>query len=90
MSTVHVALTELVKNAYDADASTVLVKIDPQEDEGPRIVVEDNGTGMRLQQVHDFWMKIGTTNKVAAPTSGCGFANGRPRRCASHGCGARP
>jgi signal transduction histidine kinase len=69
VSTVHVALTELVKNAYDADASVVVVKVVPQGDKGPRILVEDDGTGMSLQQVRDYWMKIGTTNKIESPSS---------------------
>lgn len=69
VSTVHVALTELVKNAYDADASHVSVKVTPENDNGPRIVVADDGSGMSLQQVRDYWMKIGTTNKIDSPTS---------------------
>lgn len=69
VSTVHVALTELIKNSYDADATKVSVKITPKGDKGPRIIIEDDGTGMNLQQVRDYWMKIGTTNKVDIPVS---------------------
>jgi len=69
VSTVHVALTELVKNAYDADATQVTVRILPEGSLGPRVIVEDNGVGMTLEQVRDFWMKIGTSNKVQAPTT---------------------
>lgn len=76
VSTVHVALTELVKNAYDADASTVKVHVDPQPSGGPRIVIEDDGVGMTPDQVSNFWMRIGTTNKEADPFS---VRYGRPR-----------
>lgn len=69
VSTVHVALTELVKNAYDADASFVSINILPEKQRGSRVVIEDNGTGMTIDQVRAFWMKIGTTNKVDQPKS---------------------
>jgi signal transduction histidine kinase len=69
VSTVHVALTELVKNAYDADATAVTVRIEPQSTGGPRIAIQDDGIGMRLREVRDYWMKIGTTNKVDEPRS---------------------
>lgn len=69
VSTVHVALAELVKNSYDADAAKVLVSITPEEDGGPTIVIEDNGSGMTPDDVADFWMRIGTTNKEGAPVS---------------------
>jgi signal transduction histidine kinase len=69
VSTVHVALTELVKNAYDADATEVTVKITPEDGKAPRVRVEDNGVGMTLDEVRDFWMKIGTSNKVSTPFS---------------------
>ena len=76
VSTVHVALAELVKNAYDADASAVRVSITPHATGGPTIVIEDNGTGMTPTEVEDFWMRIGTTNKEHSPTS---RLYGRPR-----------
>ena len=76
VSTVHVALAELVKNAYDADATEVRVSIVPGPTGGPKIVVEDNGTGMTPKEVADFWMRIGTTNKEDQPTSN---RFGRPR-----------
>lgn len=69
VTTVHVALAELVKNAYDADADSVLVKILPEVGRAARVIVRDNGTGMTREQVRTFWMKIGTVNKAALPTS---------------------
>jgi len=49
VETAHIALVELVKNAYDADATEVTVKIIPREDSGPEIQVIDNGQGMTLK-----------------------------------------
>jgi signal transduction histidine kinase len=69
VSTVHVALAELVKNAYDADATVVDVRIMPEPGGAPRVIVKDDGTGMSLDDVQRFWMKIGTPNKVLQPLS---------------------
>ncbi|WPG38512.1 sensor histidine kinase [Variovorax sp. EBFNA2] len=69
VSTVHVALSELVKNSYDADASYVSVGIEPQELGAPTITVEDDGAGMTLDEVKKYWMKIGTSNKKTNPVS---------------------
>lgn len=70
VSTVHVALAELVKNSYDADATIVHVTIEPDPTGAPRVTVRDDGVGMSLEDVRRFWMKIGTSNKLAAPVSG--------------------
>jgi signal transduction histidine kinase/anti-sigma regulatory factor (Ser/Thr protein kinase) len=65
VSTVHVALAELVKNAYDADAAELLITITPDAaGRGPRITVTDDGHGMTREDVERYWMKIGTPNKV--------------------------
>src|SRR6218665_422728 len=69
VATVHVAVSELIKNAYDADADLVKVFISPGERGGPSIVIEDNGTGMTPDEVTNFWMRIGTTHKEDHPTS---------------------
>jgi signal transduction histidine kinase len=62
------ALAELVKNAYDADALNVT--IDYMEDsEGPCLVVEDDGNGMTLEELEQGWMRIGTSHKVIQPLS---------------------
>lgn len=68
VSSVHVALSELVKNAYDADAKLVKLSIQP-EGTSTRIVIEDDGIGMTLDEVKSYWMRIGTTNKVEQPIS---------------------
>jgi len=56
----HIALAELVKNSYDADASQVMIEFLPDED---RIEVCDDGHGMNLDDFENFWMRIGTPHK---------------------------
>jgi signal transduction histidine kinase len=58
----HIALSELVKNSYDADATEVTISI-YKEEGGMRYVIEDNGCGMTLEEVEKYWMKIGTPHK---------------------------
>jgi signal transduction histidine kinase len=62
------ALAELVKNAYDADASNVTIDY-LEDDEGPCIVVEDDGNGMSLEELEQSWMRIGTSQKLTQPFS---------------------
>ena len=54
----HIALAELVKNAYDADATRCEVEVGEDE-----IVVVDNGNGMTEREFLDHWMTIGTRHK---------------------------
>ncbi len=54
-----IALGELVKNAFDADAS--ICKIEFGKDQ---IVISDDGTGMAEHDFKDYWMRLGTTHKV--------------------------
>ena len=56
----HIALAELIKNSYDADATQVTIKFSPSED---CIEVSDNGHGMTFEEFRGFWMRIGTTHK---------------------------
>lgn len=63
VESVHVALLELIKNAYDADATEVTVEVTPAGDKY-RIVVSDNGEGMSFDDVQNYWMRIATTHKA--------------------------
>jgi hypothetical protein len=60
----HVALAELVKNAYDADATKVRITI-----ERDFIEVVDNGDGMTKTDFKKFWMRVGTTHKQDLPVT---------------------
>lgn len=56
------ALAELVKNSFDADASVVSIAYSG-ESGSQELVVEDDGDGMTLDQLRDGWMHIGTAEK---------------------------
>jgi signal transduction histidine kinase len=64
VETVHLALAELIKNSYDADATMVEVKFTPNENGNDEIHIIDNGIGMNFQEVKKYWMRIATTAKV--------------------------
>ncbi len=56
-----VALVELVKNSYDADATRVVVRFtEPLEVGQGRIEVIDNGHGMSLETIQTTWMEPAT------------------------------
>ena len=59
-----VALSELVKNAYDADATAVTIELRDVLSPGGSITIEDNGSGMPFEIVKNQWMRIATTSKV--------------------------
>ncbi len=58
----EIAVVELVKNAYDADAESVEVKLNKD-----RIEVSDNGEGMDREAIEDGWLTIGTVKKRLTP-----------------------
>ena len=60
----YIALAELVKNAYDADANHCEITISRNE-----IEVWDDGHGMTFDEFRAYWMRIGTTNKVEQAVS---------------------
>ena len=59
-----IALGELTKNSYDADASTCRIEFGKDQ-----IVITDNGTGMSENDFLKYWMRLGTTHKVDEGTS---------------------
>ncbi|RZK06536.1 MAG: ATP-binding protein, partial [Flavobacterium sp.] len=59
-----IALTELVKNAYDADASYCKVHMNHVEDKQVgEIIIEDDGWGMDLDIIRNAWLEPGSDNK---------------------------
>ncbi|MET4789566.1 signal transduction histidine kinase [Bradyrhizobium japonicum] len=59
------AVIELVKNAYDADATFVSIKFRPPLELGKgRIIIVDDGIGMTLSDIQDKWMEPATTSKL--------------------------
>ena len=66
------ALFELIKNGYDADASSVTVTFENfSADLGSngRIIVEDDGIGMSEDEIEKKWLVIGTDTKEREPYS---------------------
>jgi signal transduction histidine kinase len=63
VETVHLAVSELIKNAYDADASMALVQFTQDENGCDEIHITDDGVGMNFLEVKKYWMRIATTNK---------------------------
>ena len=55
----EVALLELVKNAYDADATRCEIRVEGND----AIQIVDDGVGMTLEDFTRGWMRIGTSSK---------------------------
>jgi hypothetical protein len=59
-SSTPAALTELVANAWDADATEVHIKIDK---ENQKIIIEDDGHGMSAIAIHKKFLNVGYTRR---------------------------
>lgn len=57
------AIFELVKNAYDADAENVKITMTDIGQDTQTLIIEDNGHGMALDTLKDVWLTIGTDFK---------------------------
>lgn len=63
------AVSELVKNAYDADATTVELNFIDTEHEGGELWIVDNGSGMNREQLIKGFMRLSSPDKVYNPIS---------------------
>ena len=63
------ALAELVKNAYDADATAVEIVFEDAESSGGRVEISDNGMGMTRDALVEGFMRLSSTIKVSEPVS---------------------
>ncbi len=69
----QIALAELIKNSYDADADRVCVHFEDfcadlskpvvKNQENSKIIIEDDGEGMSLEVIEKCWMNPATPNK---------------------------
>ena len=59
----RLAVFELVKNAYDADANAVVVRLDLNSTAGPAITVSDDGQGMTLDLIRSVWLVPGDDHR---------------------------
>lgn len=70
-----IALVELIKNSYDADAGSVEVcfenfKENMSADENSSIVIKDDGYGMTPRDIKDSWMNPATPRKYIEKKKG--------------------
>ncbi len=63
-SSTPAALTELVANAWDADANEVHITIDPT---GKSIVIEDDGHGMNALSIKSKFLNVGYSRRRQSP-----------------------
>lgn len=65
----HIALAELIKNSFDADATVAEVTVSADE-----IEIIDDGHGMDFEAFESYWMRIGSPHKGAKRVSPGGRA----------------
>lgn len=63
------AVAELVKNAYDADATTVAIHFNNTDNFNGQVIIDDNGLGMDREQLKKGFMTISSTDKIHNPKS---------------------
>lgn len=63
------AVSELIKNAYDADATEVKVEFIDSDEVGGTLIISDNGLGMSEEQLINGFMRISSTDKINNPKS---------------------
>ncbi len=63
------AVSELVKNAYDADARFASLDFINVDAAGGTLIIKDNGSGMTRDQLINGFMRISSTSKIHEPVS---------------------
>ena len=74
-SNIAAVLTEAVANAWDADAETVDIKIDP---EGNWVEIVDDGIGMSVDDMNGKYLRVGYRRRDEDVEHGKTTAKGRP------------
>lgn len=74
-SNIAAVLTEAVANAWDADASSVQIRVDPNND---WIEIEDDGIGMSVDDLNGKYLRVGYRRRDEDAAHGCRTAKGRP------------
>lgn len=70
ISSSTVAVSELIKNSYDADAESVQLQFYLRDKPAlSTIVLQDDGNGMSADTLYDHWLKIGTDFKFGVELS---------------------
>lgn len=63
------AVSELVKNSYDADAELVTLTFKDSDDLGGSLIIEDDGDGMTYDELVNGFMRISSSSKFHNPLS---------------------
>jgi len=63
------AVSELVKNAYDADATKVVITFKESYKVGGTLEIKDNGLGMTKEQLINGFMRLSSSDKLHFPHS---------------------
>ena len=66
----RLAVFELVKNAYDADAENIWVTFEGLDTDSPEIIVRDDGDGMSLNTLTNIWFVPGNDHKAKQKAKG--------------------
>lgn len=70
ISSSTVAISELIKNCYDADAENAQLTFHLRNAPAlSTLVIQDDGNGMSVDTLYDHWLKIGTDFKYATELS---------------------
>lgn len=59
----RLAVFELVKNAYDADATHAIVDLNIDDSANSNIVIRDDGCGMTLEDIQSIWLVPGDEHR---------------------------
>ena len=68
----RLAVFELVKNAYDADATHARILLDIAPGRPPKISVSDDGEGMSYDVIRSVWLSLGQDNRMKQRQAGQG------------------
>jgi uncharacterized protein (TIGR02391 family) len=63
-STLPPAIAELISNAYDADASEVLIKLNEEGNIPKEIIIVDDGDGLSYGEINDKFLVIGRNRRM--------------------------
>lgn len=63
------AVSELIKNCYDADATRVTLNFIDAQFPGGTLTIDDDGIGMTREQLINGFMRLSSTDKVHSPYS---------------------
>lgn len=74
-SNIAAVLTEVVANAWDADAATVHIRVAPDQSS---IRISDDGVGMSLSDLNAKYLRVGYRRRQEDANTGCRTMRGRP------------